>query len=402
MEAISEDIFYPNNQILTNETITSDYDSSAYNTSTNLSTSSLSNCSSISSPSSSITKSPTLEKMKIMTVDGYTKLDNDETTVLNDFFHTSQQQEQQNLTLQDNEPQQMLQQTQQQINQQVLQQLGFNLYDDNLDLNYATINTTTTTSTTESITENTINNFSTLYGTPAPSLIDSNNYNNNDDNFSHKILNISNDSNLYIDDDFILNYLNPQTELNQQLSSTVNNLYTLIPSTDVNSQKPLSSSFTRSPSSLLTTTSTPSPIASPASDLNYLELRGSSSSSSSNTPCSIIGIRNESSINLFNDFLSGDNGICFKFEYAFENQKLVQVQPPPPPPPNNQSITLADATNSVVMSMTEPISILTSSYDSTDGGGGVDLSSPIKPASYVISPSQPTSKHNMVNISNER
>ncbi|XP_065362593.1 metal regulatory transcription factor 1 isoform X2 [Calliphora vicina] len=131
MEAIiSEDIFYQqneNNKLLANETITSDYDSSAYNTSTNLSTSSLSNCSSISSPSSSFTKSPTLEKMKTMTAEGYTQLEHDETTLLNDFFHTTQQQEQTHLTLQDNEnqllqQQQMLQQQSQlqqhQINQQ--------------------------------------------------------------------------------------------------------------------------------------------------------------------------------------------------------------------------------------------------------------------------------------------
>ncbi|GBP06344.1 hypothetical protein EVAR_73979_1 [Eumeta japonica] len=314
-----------------------------------------------------------MDKIKTFTADDYTKLDHDETTLINDFIQSTQLQEQQ---MQNSEQQQQMLpqlQQQQQVNQQVLQQLGFNLYDDNLDLSYATIN-----DTAQNITENT--NLYTLYGTTTPSLIDCNN--NDDNSFTNKILSLPNDSNLYIDDDFILNYLNTPTESNQQIPPDTNNLYSLTSSDTINQNNNMvlspysSSSLTHSPSSLLTAANASSIDSSP-SDINYLELQGTSVLSSSDATRSIIGISNDSISNSFTDYSSKESGICFKFEYTFENQKLVQVQPPPPAP---IPIILPNATNNVVP-LTETISTKNSSYDTVDCARVVELPSPLMPTS---------------------
>ncbi|XP_075159807.1 metal response element-binding Transcription Factor-1 [Haematobia irritans] len=183
----------------------------------------------------------------------------------------------------------------QEATQQVLQQLGFNL----IDINY--------------------NNHP--YHS-ASSLVYSSNYcplvAHNKELPTRKL---SNDTNLYVDDDFILNYLNPTVERAQQL------LY---------SPSPISSSLLTSSSS-----SYHSDFSVPTfrndSTINATDKRTSSST--------IVNADMGASIN--------NSGICLKFEYMFENETLVQVTPPPPTPiimcePNamETSLTTFDSTDS--------------------------------------------------------
>lgn len=317
----------------TNNNNISDYDSSAYSSAANLSTSSLSNCSSISSTSSlSVPKSPTLEKMiPALSMNGYAvKFENDETLQ----FDGNQQ-----LGPQAEVQQQQLQQHHQ-VSQQVLQQLGFNIYDDNLiDINY----------------ENNNNNNNQLNSTSCASPVATYStvmpYADSSNEYTHKLLSMAtNDSNLYIDDDFILHYLNPPTDMTQNIAykspnasslssnaSTLMNMVSPPPSHIIDSN-----TNTSSTASLLTT------VSSPQSDLNYMELRDSSTSNSATLlPLSL----NAADENLTSTYLgptATDGGICFKFEYTFENEKLIQVQPPPHVAP-----------------LIEPISVATS-FDSTD------------------------------------
>lgn len=299
METTISDMFSEQNIALFVKSKDNNDDSSAYS-SENLSSSSLS---SFSSCSSSYAKSPSkLEKTVSPIIQAQQRAvvnSSDGSDIGGSFYIDSQRQQQQ------------LEDAQQlQVSQQVLQQLGFNIYDDNIiDINY------------------------------------------NHHDHSDKLSSISscsnklNDTNMYIDDDFILNYLNTSTELSENTSS---------PSSSASLFSP-ASSLILPPSHVIDTShNTSSPllatILSPDSDALASQLSlGPSDGVLCNVPSTSVS---SSCI----DISDNSNGICFKFEYMFENEKLIQVQPPLSQSTIYQMVTTTDSMNDNVIKEISPSS----------------------------------------------
>lgn len=313
MEISSGDIFSEQNVALfpSSKDNSECCDDSAYSSSLNLS--SLSNFSSSSSP----IINPALPQQQVPS-DGSSS--GGGSSVFIDYDGSAEYMEEQQRQLQQ---------------QQVLRQLGFNIYDDNLiDINYDRNNHCTTENTSPVLA---VGNFS-------------------ENGFANKPMSMhSNDTNLYIDDDFVLNYLNSSTDTTYHGASGSS-----VPSY-MHPASASSSNINNSNSSSFLTN-----MSSTDTDFNYMDVGGSiSPNTETNQPIS--WVYDNGDMPPLSSFMDAtqtnvNNGICLKFEYTFENEKLIQVQPAPlmvgykmaPPCPKDENGTSASI--SYNLSATMPIS----------------------------------------------